>query len=73
MVKTDVSNYMTARIFYQYDENGQLKTIVYFFYTMNPAECNYKIYDKKLLAIINVFELWKSELKNIEKPIQINR
>ena len=38
---------------------------------MNFAECNYEIYGKKLLAIINVFELWKSELKNIEKPIQV--
>ena len=38
---------------------------------MNLVECNYEIYDKKFLTIINVFELWKSKLENIEKPVQI--
>ena len=38
---------------------------------MNPTECNYEIYDKKVLTIIKIFELWKSELKNIEKPVQV--
>ena len=71
MVKIDVSNYMTAGIFFQYDDNGQLKPVVDVFCKMNPAECNYEIYDKKLLAIINVFELWKSEMENIEKPVQV--
>ena len=30
---------------------------------MASAECNYDIYDKELLAIICVFEEWRSELK----------
>ena len=38
---------------------------------MSPAECNYEIYDKKLLAIINAFELWKSELEGTEEPVQV--
>ena len=38
---------------------------------MNPAECNYEIYDKKLLAIINAFELWKLELEKTEEPVQV--
>ena len=71
MVKTDASDYMTVGIFFQYDDNGQLKPVVYFFCKMSPAECNYEIYDKKLLAIIKAFELWKSELENTEKPVQI--
>ena len=71
MVKTDVSDYVTAGTFFQYDDNGQLKPVVYFFCKMNRAECNYEIYDKKLLAIINVFEFLKSDLENIEKPIQV--
>ena len=35
------------------------------------AECNYKIYDKKLLAIIRAFEKWRFELKNILNFIEI--
>ena len=38
---------------------------------MNPAECNYEIYDKNLLTFINAFELWKSELEKIEEPVQV--
>ena len=38
---------------------------------MNPVECSYGIFNKKFLTIINVFELWKSELENIEEPVQV--
>ena len=38
---------------------------------MNFAECKYGIYDKKSLAIIKNFELWKSELEKLEKPVQV--
>ena len=62
---------MTAGILFQYDDNGQLKPVVYFVCKMSPAECNYEMYDKKQLVIINVFELWKSELKNTEEPVQV--
>ena len=71
VVKTDVSDYVTAGVFFQYDDNGQLKPVVYFFYKMSPAECTYEIYDKKLLAIIKAFELWRSELENTEDPVQV--
>ena len=71
VVKPDASNYVTAGIFFQYDDNGQLKPVVYFFCKMSPSEYNYEIYDKELLAIIKTFELWKSELENIEKPVQV--
>ena len=31
-------------------------------YKMNLVECNYKIYDKELLAIIRAFKEWRFEL-----------
>ena len=71
MVKTDASDYVTAGIFFQYDDNGQLKPVVYFFCKMSPAECNYEVYDKKLLAIIKAFELWKSELERTKELVQV--
>ncbi len=39
--------------------------------SMIPAEINYHIYDKELLAIIRCFEHWRPELKCTELPIQI--
>ena len=38
---------------------------------MNPAECNYEIYDNSFLTIIKFFELWKSELEKTKEPVQI--
>ncbi|KAI1005427.1 hypothetical protein K3495_g2791 [Podosphaera aphanis] len=37
----------------------------------DPAECNYEIYDKELLAIVRCFESWRSELQGIEYPISV--
>ena len=71
VVKTDASDYVIAGVFFQYDDNGQLKPVVYFFCKMSPAKCNYEIYDNFFLTIIKIFELLKSELRKTEKPIQI--
>ena len=35
------------------------------------VECNYEIYDKKLLIIIRVFEFWRLELEEIEQLVII--
>lgn len=35
---------------------------------MIPAECNYEICDKELLAIVNAFENWTTELGSVEAP-----
>ena len=71
IVDIEVSNCMTAGIFFQYDDEGQLRFVVFFFYKMNFVECNYEIYNKKFLTIIKAFELWKFKLENIEKPVQV--
>ena len=36
-----------------------------------PAECNYEIYDKELIAIVHAFEHWRAELQSVENPIQV--
>ena len=32
----------------------------------NPAECNYEIHDKELLAIICCLEEWDAELRGVD-------
>ena len=36
-----------------------LHPVAFFSKNLNPAECNYEIYDKELLAIIRCFEQWR--------------
>ena len=56
IVKTDISDYMSEEILFQYDDAEILHSVAYFFKKHNSAECNYEIYDKKLMIIVHVFE-----------------
>ena len=58
IVKTDASDYVSAGIMSQYDDNSVLHLVAYFSRKHSPAECNYEIYDKELMAIIRCFEEW---------------
>ncbi|KAI0993149.1 hypothetical protein K3495_g15035, partial [Podosphaera aphanis] len=65
-METDASDFVTAAVLSQYDEAGILRPIAFMSKKMIPAECNYDIYDKELLAIVNAFENWTAELGSVE-------
>jgi len=48
-----------------------IHSIVFYSKSMISAECNYHIYDKKLLAIIQCFEHWWFKLEDTELSIQM--
>ena len=56
IIEANSSNYATGGILSQYNKNEVLYPIVYFLKRLNPAEYNYKIYNKELLAIIRYFK-----------------
>ena len=45
--------------------------MIFYSKNMSSAECNYEIYDKKLLIIIQAFKHWWSELKLIDISIKM--
>jgi hypothetical protein len=45
--------------------------VVFYSKNMVSAECNYKIYDKKLLAIIRCLKHWRLKLKNTDIFIKV--
>ena len=71
ILKIDFSNYVNARVLSQYDDEEVLHLVVFYNRNMISVECNYEIYDKKLLMIIRCLEHWRSKLENIEKSIKI--
>jgi transposase InsO family protein len=71
IVETDASDYVSAGILSQYDEEGRLHPVAFFSKKHSPAECNYEIYDKELLAIIRTFEEWRPELEGAAHPISV--
>ncbi len=70
-VKIDVFDYVMIEVMSQWDDNEQLRSVIYFSFKMLLAECNYEIYDKKLLAIIRAFEKWRLELKDTLDFVEI--
>ena len=56
LVKADASDYVSAGILSQRDEEGVLHPVAFFSKKHSSAECNYEIYDKKLMAIVRCFE-----------------
>ena len=55
-VYTDASDYAISAILEQDDALGQSHPVTYYSKSLQPAECNYEIHDKELLAIIHI--LW---------------
>ena len=55
----------------QYHKSGILCPIAYFSKKHSPAECNYEIYNKELMAIIWYFEAWRLELEGSAFPIHV--
>ena len=53
---TDASNYATGAILEQKDVLGRSHPIAYFSKSLQPAEQNYEIHDKELLAIIHALK-----------------
>jgi len=70
-VKIDASDYVVIEVMSQRDDNEQLRPVTYFSSKMLPAECNYEIYDKELLAIIRAFEEWRPELKGTLDLVEV--
>ena len=56
VVEADSSEYAIRNLLLQYDDNEVLRSCAYFFKQNTLTECNYQIYNKKLLAIIHCLQ-----------------
>jgi hypothetical protein len=54
-IKADLSDYVQGGCLSQI-KDGFLHPVAFFLKKLTPAKCNYKIYDKELLAIVNSLE-----------------
>ena len=70
-VETDASDFVSSGILSQRDENGVLHPVAFMSKKHSPAECNYKIYNKELLAIVRCFEEWRPELQGSAYKITV--
>jgi hypothetical protein len=71
IVDTDLSDYICAGVVSQYDNDRILHHVTFFSEEDTPAECNYEIHDKELIAIVRAFEEWRPKLEDTLHPIQV--
>jgi hypothetical protein len=71
VLECDASDYAMAGIISQQDSLGEIHPIAFFSRSMQPAELNYDIYDKELLAIVECFRVWRPYLEGSRYTIQV--
>ena len=70
-VTTDASKYASGAILLQTDSNSNWHPCSYLSQSFIPAERNYDIYDRELLAIIRALKSWRHYLHGSPFPIQV--
>ena len=71
MLDTDALDGVIARVLSQLDKNRDWHPISFFSKTMAPAELNYEIHDKEMLAIIRSLSHWRAELQGSLRRLKI--
>jgi len=66
---TNASLIATGAVLLQTDENGAYRPCGYLSQSFNPAERNYQIYDRELLAIIRALKAWRHKLEGNPRPV----
>jgi hypothetical protein len=71
VVETDTSDFVSAGVLSQHDNEGILRPVAFFSKKHTSVECNYEIYNKELLTIVRCFEEWRPELEGSETPVKV--
>ena len=70
LIETDASDFAIAGVLSHPDSNKRLHPIAFYSRKLQPAELNYDIYDKEMLAIVEAFKIWRHYLEG-EKEITV--
>jgi len=70
-IETDISDFVFKRQLVQWDEKGRLHFIAFFSKKLYKLELNYFIYDKELIAIIELIKEWKPYFNKTKHQMKI--
>ncbi|KAJ8472542.1 hypothetical protein ONZ45_g16617 [Pleurotus djamor] len=68
---TDASDYAISGVLQQPDDSGELHPVAFFSRKMSPAEINYDVHDKELLAIVDSFRDMRAWTLGSPHPIDV--
>lgn len=70
-IEADASDFAIGACLSQPDSTGRLHPVAFYSKKLSPAELNYEIYDKELLAIVVSFQEWRVYLEGARHTITI--
>lgn len=71
ILETDTSDFAIRACLSQEYKPERLKPMAYYSQKLLPAELNYNVHDKELLAIVVAFEQWRIYLERPEHTVQV--
>lgn len=71
VLETDASDFAIGAVLSQPDSKNLLHPIAFYSRKMLPAERNYDIYDKELLAVIDALKHWRHYLQDTVLPVEV--
>lgn len=70
-LETDASDFAVGAVLSQTFPDNLRHPIAFFSKKMDPAQCNYEIHDKELLAIVLAFKNWRHYLEGSAHDVQV--
>ena len=70
-MEVDVSDYTTGEVLFMECEDRRWKPVAFLSKFLNETERNYKIHDKKMLAVIRRLENWRHLLEGAKYKFKV--
>jgi len=70
-IEVDTLDYITGEILSMECKDGKWRLVAFLSKSLNETEKNYKIYNKKMLAVIRGLENWKYLLEDTKSKFEI--
>jgi len=71
LIETDASDFAIGAVLSQRDDEGRLHPVAFHSRKFQPAEINYEIHNKELLAIVDAFKHWRRYCEGATHQIQV--
>src|ERR1700733_2143998 len=72
-IEVDASNYACGAVLMQCNDKDVLHPVAFFSKTMNEAQCNYDVYNRELLALVEMFRHWRHYLHQAAHKVKVLR
>jgi len=71
IIESDASDFALGAVLSQRDEENRLHPVAFHSRKFQPAEINYKIHNKELLAVVDAFKHWRRYCEGATHQVQV--